>query len=443
MMIKSTRALNITTFPKIGALNVKGFTNDPFYGIGTNPENGDYFGLIVLPYVSPTNFEPELGVSVHNYADTLCSSARSFKQSKILIVAVGYASFDENKSFANYCEAVDLVVGGNDDTFLYTGHKPSDENPIGYYPHEVIHPVTKKKILVVATPPGSKYLGKITFTADLMTSQIISSTGNPILLDASIPEDEDMKRSVRDYRRALARDKELVLARSKVLLRGSRCRFEECNLGNIVADAVVFDRSVQYRGANWTDVPISLIHGSSFKSDIDARNGSVTYGAVLEAVERSPLYIVTLTGVQLYQVFERAVQEQDGEGHYVQSSGLQVVVDRHYAEARRVASISALCADCPVPRLRVVELNRRYRVLATEFLVDGNDGFDMFLEAGEALRLNVRITNCVTEYLFKRKFVYPPQEGRVVFVSSEFRSGSWGMSARDVVLFVVVLVGLY
>lgn len=51
-------------------------------------------------------------------------------------------------------------------------------------------------------------------------------------------------------------------ATSQVTL-DSNCRFTECNLGNLIADAMVYVRSMQYNGTDgyWTDAPIALMNG--------------------------------------------------------------------------------------------------------------------------------------------------------------------------------------
>lgn len=48
----------------------------------------------------------------------------------------------------------------------------------------------------------------------------------------------------------------------KVALDGD-CRFRECNFGNLVADSMIYVRSVQYNGADgyWTDAAIALMNG--------------------------------------------------------------------------------------------------------------------------------------------------------------------------------------
>lgn len=253
---------------------------------------------------------------------------------------------------------------------------------------------------------------------DTDKAEIVDYDGEPILMDYLVEQDPRMKEYVDDYKTDLANLKDFVLGKCTVPLEAGICRTRECSFGNMVADAIVLDRAGQYNGSYWTDASIAFVHGSAFLSDIQTQEPhfKITYGDVLKGLERSPLYLVTMTGVQLYKVLEGSIKELRTEGVYLQFSGLEVVVDLSFGEGHRVASISALCTDCPVPRYEIVRLNHKYKVLVTEHLLKGSDGFEVFLRAEEKTRLNIYMTSCLAEYIQKYQTVYPVVENRIRFI---------------------------
>lgn len=54
-----------------------------------------------------------------------------------------------------------------------------------------------------------------------------------------------------------------VIGRTKVHLEGGNiCRLRECNLGNLMADSMVYSRMLENKGGEyWTDAAIALIPG--------------------------------------------------------------------------------------------------------------------------------------------------------------------------------------
>lgn len=54
-----------------------------------------------------------------------------------------------------------------------------------------------------------------------------------------------------------------VIGHTKVHLEGgSICRLRECNLGNLIADSMVYSRMLENKGGEyWTDAAIALIAG--------------------------------------------------------------------------------------------------------------------------------------------------------------------------------------
>lgn len=77
----------------------------------------------------------------------------------------------------------------------------------------------------------TKYLGKLHVIFD-NSGNLITFDGTPILLNGTIPRDEDLLELLNDYRPAVEALEKQIVGETKVKLDGD-CRLQECNLGNI------------------------------------------------------------------------------------------------------------------------------------------------------------------------------------------------------------------
>lgn len=151
-----------------------------------------------------------------------------------------------------------LVVGFN--SFLFPGTPPSIEIPAGPYPF-VVESDDGRQVPVVQAYAYGKYLGYLNVTFD-PEGNVVNSTGNPILLNSSIPQgrtsnrtwwflqlclnqtcfpDPDVLAEVEQWKKNLANYSSQLVGKTLVFLDGTNqmCRFGECNLGNLICDAMV------------------------------------------------------------------------------------------------------------------------------------------------------------------------------------------------------------
>jgi len=69
----------------------------------------------------------------------------------------------------------------------------------------------------------------------------VSWAGNPILLDGSVPQDADFEAQIQAAGKEVIESSKKEVGKTRVFLDGSSatCRLQECNLGNLIADAMV------------------------------------------------------------------------------------------------------------------------------------------------------------------------------------------------------------
>lgn len=166
------------------------------------------------------------------------------------------------------------------------------------------------------------------------------------------------------------------------------CRFNECNLGNFIADSMVRSHASRYTGPNWTDASIAFIQGGGIRASSPV--GSVTVFDLTTILPfESGLMVISLSGSEIVLALERSVERYSheiGNGEFLQMSGIHVTYDLSKPSGSRVVSVQALCTECDVPRYYDLESSRTYKVIISSFLNEGGDGYSMFTVSRISIR---------------------------------------------------------
>lgn len=172
---------------------------------------------------------------------------------------------------------------------------------------------------------------------------------------------------------------EKVIGVTKVPLDSSNCRTSECNIGNLITDAIVNTRIKQYVGPYLTDAPVAIVSGGDIRSS--AEIGNITRFDLENFLPyENQLVIVNITGKTLQKVLEHSVRrcgEKKHPGEFLQLSGLYVVYDMTKAAGDRVKSVEILCASCKIPHYEKLNDTQTYGVFITSFLHEGRDKYHM------------------------------------------------------------------
>ncbi|XP_044591601.1 protein 5NUC-like [Cotesia glomerata] len=367
-----------------------------------------------------------------------------------VIIALGHSGFDIDKKIATEVDGVDLVIGGHTNTFLYTGKKPDLEAPEGLYPTEVIQK-NGRKVYVVQAYAYTKYLGNlsVTFDADGEVTNII---GNPILVTNDIEQASDILQELEAWQPTSNMLSNISLGLTKVYLDGDkkRCRSRECNLGNLITEAMVDYNTKQYFGTfGWTDASIAVINSGVIRNSINkALDTPVTMKDVLDVL---PFYHsmvkVQLTGSDILEMLEHSV---DGlvctkvcpmTGRFLQFSGLTVIYNISQPRGSRVVldSVFVLCSNCRIPTYEVVESNKIYTILTTDYLQNGGDGYKM-LKNLTWINTGATMDQIIANYLVTKSPVYPMINNKIMFfVNEPNRSSSSLYNYRLIVSLLIII----
>ncbi|KAK2846099.1 hypothetical protein Q7C36_010953 [Tachysurus vachellii] len=355
------------------------------------------------------------------------------------IIALGHSGFETDKEIAKKVRGVDVVVGGHTNTFLFTGDPPSSEVPAGPYPL-MVQSDDGRLVPVVQAYAFGKYLGylKVTFDSD---GKVVQAIGNPILLNSTITEDPSIKADVDAWKVKLANYSAQFVGKTLVYLNGTfeECRFRECNLGNLICDAMVHHNIKYPDELQWNHVSACILNGGGIRGPIDerSRNGSITMEDVISVLPFGGTFdLVQLKGSTLLQAFEHSVRRYGGNtGEFLQVSGFQIEYDLSKPSGERVKKVSVLCTECRVPHYEPLDTKKVYRVVMPSYLVDGGDGFSMIKEEKLKHDSGDLDMSVFARYLTERQRVHPSVEGRIRLVNS-----AAGMLTRSNALLIIMLV---
>ncbi|XP_072534748.1 5'-nucleotidase [Salminus brasiliensis] len=338
------------------------------------------------------------------------------------IIALGHSGFAVDKEIAKKVPGVDVVIGGHTNTFLYTGTPPSTEVPAGLYPF-MVQSEDGRQVPVVQAYAFGKYLGYLKVTFD-SAGNVKNATGNPILLDSSVTEDPAIKADVESWKVSLANYSSQYVGRTLVYLNGTfeECRFRECNLGNLICDAMVHHYIKYPDEVQWNHVSACILNGGGIRTPIDERNrnGTITMEDVIGVLPFGGTFdLVQLKGSTLLQAFEHSVRRYGGNtGEFLQVSGFQIEYDLTKSPGQRVKKASVLCTECRVPSYEPLDPKKIYKVVMPSYLVDGGDGYSMIkpnMLKHDSGDLDIAV---VAGYISERKRVHPAVEGRIRIFNS-------------------------
>ncbi|XP_038658712.1 5'-nucleotidase-like isoform X2 [Scyliorhinus canicula] len=258
------------------------------------------------------------------------------------IIALGHAGFEMDKEIAKKVRGVDVVVGGHTNTFLYTGKAPSNNIPVGPYPY-MVKSDDGRNVPVVQAYAYGKYLGYLKVTFD-ENGIVTKAEGNPILLDSSIPQDEVLLADVNNWKKALANFSKEFIGQTLVYLNGTteECRNRECNMGNLICEAMINENIRKPDDKSWTHVSICLTQGGGIRAPIDelSDNGTIRAENILTVLPfGNTIDLLKVYGSTLREALEHSVWRYGlGRGEFLQVAGDSdfSVVSEYISQMQRV-----------------------------------------------------------------------------------------------------------
>lgn len=357
------------------------------------------------------------------YEDEVSALKREAKRLKLqgvnILIALGHSGYFKDLEIAKNVEDIDLVIGGHSNTFL--SNKNTTEIPetvVDLYPKEVKQS-SGRIVRVVQAYAYTKYLGKLHLTFDA-NGEIIECDGMPILLNQDVPRDPELLSMVEKYSYNIDKINNVIVGSSTETLHGDYCRFRECNIGNLITDAVLNHTYA----IGHEDIKIAIIQGGRIRASIDRpqKPFEMTREDWFTVIPfTDSLTVVTMNGTILRKSLEHAVdgwQTTDCPGQFLQFSGMRVTYDLAKPPGSRVVTARVACASCEHNELADIENHLEYKVIMCMFLADGGDGFSMFDGLQKEI-FSYNEVDSVIYYLNRTGLITQKEEGRIVLLNED------------------------
>ena len=311
------------------------------------------------------------------------------------IIVLSHSGYRVDLHVAENTSGVDVIVGGHSNTFLSN----TSDRASGPYPTMV------GNTAVVQAYAYGKYLGELSVTFD-DAGEVVEASGEPIIIDAEIAENSDVLARVSELAAPLDEIRNTIVAASAAAIEGNRdvCRVQECEMGNLVADAML--ERVRDQG-----VSIAIMNSGGLRASIDA--GEVTMGEVLTVLPfQNTLATFKIKGTEVIAALENGVsQVEEVKGRFPQVAGIKFKWDpsKPAGEGRIV--------DVQIDNdgtWTAIDPEASYGVVSNNYVRGGGDGYDMFAEKAENVYdYGPNLENVVAEYLSANAPYKPILEGRI------------------------------
>jgi 5'-nucleotidase len=322
-----------------------------------------------------------------------------------IVVAITHVGLARDKELAAKVDGVDLIVGGHSHTLLSN----TDPKAAGPYPVVVRSP-SGRPVLIVQAEAWGKYLGELQVDFD-GGNHATAWSGAPLLLDSSKPQDPALLAKVEAWQEQLKPFLAQAVGQAAAEFPPD-CRFGECGLGDLMADAIRISTRTQGTQA-------AFINSGAVRAGLKA--GPVSTGDLLTVYPfADTVATFELDGKDLLAVLEHSVSLADqpgatGTGCFLQVSGIKYSFDARRPQGQRIVTADILGAD---GGFSPIKPDKSYPLAANAFLLKGGDGYTMIRDnAKRVYAFGAAVSDVLADYVSSHSPVSPDLDGRIVRLS--------------------------
>ncbi|SFT81339.1 bifunctional metallophosphatase/5'-nucleotidase [Sedimentitalea nanhaiensis] len=311
------------------------------------------------------------------------------------IIVLSHSGYAVDKRVAAETTGVDVIVGGHSNTLLSNAR----DGAVGPYPTMV------GDTAIVQAYAYGKFLGELNVTFD-DNGNLTQAVGEPIVMDGTVVQDEATVTRIAELAAPLEEIRNQVVAAAAAPINGERdvCRVQECEMGNLVADAML--NRVADQGAQ-----IAIANSGGLRASIDA--GDVTMGEVLTVLPfQNTLSTFRISGQTVIDALENGVsQVEEVKGRFPQVAGLKFTWDPSVAPNQgRIIEVMVATEDGFAP----IDPAASYLVVTNNYVRNGGDGFKMFAgDDKDAYDYGPDLADVTAEFLAENKPYQPYLDGRI------------------------------
>ena len=325
------------------------------------------------------------------------------------IIALTHVGYEVDKQLASQIDGVDIIVGGHSHTCL-----GDVKHSAGPYP-TVVNSPSGQPVLIVQACSKLKYMGRLNVTFDANGVPVSWDGGLLKVKDENVPEDPEVAAEVAKRAEPIEKLKSQVIGETLVDLVGDRsvCRFAECNMGDLITDAILW--KMQDQG-----IQIALQNGGGIRASIP--KGPISMGQVMEVLPfGNTIATFKIKGSDLWAALENGVSraenpENEGTGRFLQVAGLRYTWTPNKPVGQRILKVEVRNADGTYSPL---DPNAVYSVAANDFMRRGGDDYKVLAEkAIDPYDYGPPLDEAVAEYIQAHSPVAPKVEGRITKVEA-------------------------
>lgn len=312
------------------------------------------------------------------------------------IIVLSHSGYRVDQEVANTVPGIDVIVGGHSNTYLSN----TSDRAAGPYPTMV------NETAIVQAYAYGKFLGELNVTFD-DDGKVIEAVGEPLLMDGKVVEDKATVTRLGELAKPLDAIRNQVVADTAAPIEGNRdvCRVSECEMGNLVADAMLARVADQ-------GISIAIQNSGGLRASIDS--GEITMGEVLTVLPfQNTLSTFQLKGSDLVAALENGVsQVEEVAGRFPQVAGLKFSWDASKeANQGRIVDVMVRDGDGWI----ALDDDKTYGVVTNNYVRGGGDGYKIFSSAGiNAYDYGPGLEDVVAEYLAANQPYQPFIDGRIV-----------------------------
>ncbi len=322
-----------------------------------------------------------------------------------IVIVVSHAGLKGDQKLAASVPGIDIIVGGHSHVLLGNGYPEA----VGPCPLVVEGPDGGKTYIVTAGYWGC-YLGVLHAAFDA-AGRVIRAEGNPVALDAAVPEDKAVLADLERFAKPLEAYRATELGTAREAIGAAMCRQEECAGGDLLAEAML--AAGRRQGA-----VAAFANGGNVRAGIAP--GRITLGDVLTAYPfPNTLTLLTLSGKGLRAALEHgvaAVGLHEGSGRFPQVAGLRYAYDPDKPAGKRVVSVEVADAS---GRFAPLDPGADYRIATSDFLARGGDAYDFVKTARDVEGDGMELADIIAAYIRANSPVGIALDGRVATRQSQ------------------------
>lgn len=341
------------------------------------------FGLTTPETAYKTHPNNVKSITFSDPAQEAQSIVNELKDQTDIIIALGHIGMDESSldtslGIVNEVDGIDVFIDGHSHTVLDNGLE------------------TTGGTLIASAGEYTKHVGVV----DLWIDKGVVVDKKARLLNAEAAADIEPMETVAEHVQKVLEDQETILAeevgKAAVYLEGARekVRAGETNLGNLLADALIYV----------TKADVSLTNGGGIRASID--EGVITKGEVITVLPfGNQIVTLKVKGSDIKAALENGVSDYpEPKGAFPQVGGMTFKIDPNAAAGSRVHSVKI--------GGKALDEKAVYTLATNDFLAAGGDEYTMFGSYPQAGMFG-SLDEALIAYIQELGTANPAIEGRI------------------------------